>query len=223
MDPASQDINLNSPNRGMASEPSDSLSDVPVGGAMGNPANPAPLPGLTEEEAEELRGELAKVEEEINTLRQVLSAKERHAGELKRKLGLSPLTELRQNFSKSWQDVQTSNAYVKTTGKLGEWNEQASNLELYKKTQETLSQAGQKTSAVISNMSTAFSKRLVDMSNYSIRHSISMPAMRNSPTFKSFEDRVGTLKTKVVGGPQGNGEAVGSPTDSTPTQENPGF
>lgn len=58
---APADINLNSPNRGMASEPSDSLSDVPVGGAMGNPANPAPLPGLTEEEAEELRGELAKV------------------------------------------------------------------------------------------------------------------------------------------------------------------
>ncbi|XP_075882985.1 tpd52 like 2b isoform X7 [Nelusetta ayraudi] len=229
MDPASQDINLNSPNRGMASEPSDSLSDVPVGGAMGNPANPAPLPGLTEEEAEELRGELAKVEEEINTLRQVLSAKERHAGELKRKLGLSPLTELRQNFSKSWQDVQTSNAYLSASATLDD----IAQSEVYKKTQETLSQAGQKTSAVISNMSTAFSKRLVDMralpfsnsfsSNYSIRHSISMPAMRNSPTFKSFEDRVGTLKTKVVGGPQGNGEAVGSPTDSTPTQENPGF
>ncbi|XP_075882994.1 tpd52 like 2b isoform X15 [Nelusetta ayraudi] len=205
MDPASQDINLNSPNRGMASEPSDSLSDVPVGGAMGNPANPAPLPGLTEEEAEELRGELAKVEEEINTLRQVLSAKERHAGELKRKLGLSPLTELRQNFSKSWQDVQTSNAYLSASATLDD----IAQSEVYKKTQETLSQAGQKTSAVISNMSTAFSKRLVDM--------------RNSPTFKSFEDRVGTLKTKVVGGPQGNGEAVGSPTDSTPTQENPGF
>lgn len=53
-----------------------------------------------------------QVEEEINTLRQVLSAKERHAAELKRKLGLSPLNELRQNISKSWQDVQTSNAYV---------------------------------------------------------------------------------------------------------------
>lgn len=53
-----------------------------------------------------------QVEEEINTLRQVLSAKERHATELKRKLGLSPLSELRQNLSKSWQDVQTSNAYV---------------------------------------------------------------------------------------------------------------
>lgn len=55
------DINLNSPNRGMVSEPADSLSDVPVGGAMGNAANPAPPPGLTEEEAEELRVELAKV------------------------------------------------------------------------------------------------------------------------------------------------------------------
>lgn len=56
-----------------------------------------------------------QVEEEINTLRQVLSAKERHATELKRKLGLSPLNELKQNISKSWQDVQTSNAYVSLT------------------------------------------------------------------------------------------------------------
>ncbi|XP_041588559.1 tumor protein D54 isoform X3 [Vulpes lagopus] len=31
-------------------------------------------------------------------------------------------------------------------------------------------------------------------SSSSIRHSISMPAMRNSATFKSFEDRVGTIK-----------------------------
>lgn len=53
-----------------------------------------------------------QVEEEINTLRQVLSAKERHSAELKRKLGLNPLNELKQNLTKSWQDVQTSNAYV---------------------------------------------------------------------------------------------------------------
>ncbi|XP_034732575.1 tpd52 like 2b isoform X6 [Etheostoma cragini] len=182
MDPASQDINLNSPNKGLVADNSDSLSDVPVEGAVGNAANPLP-PGLTEEEAEELRTELTKVEEEINTLRQVLSAKERHATELKRKLGLSPLNELKQNLTKSWQDVQTSNAY--------------------KKTQETLSQAGQKTSAALTTVGTVISKRLGDMralpfsnsfSNYSIRHSISMPAMRNSATFKSFEDKVGNLK-----------------------------
>ncbi|XP_044066107.1 tpd52 like 2b isoform X12 [Siniperca chuatsi] len=210
MDPASQDINLNSPNKGLVVEPSDSLSDVPVEGAVGNSANPLP-PGLTEEEAEELRTELTKVEEEINTLRQVLSAKERHSAELKRKLGLSPLTELKQNLTKSWQDVQTSNAY--------------------KKTQETLSQAGQKTSAALTTVGTVISKRLGDMralpfsnsfSNYSIRHSISMPAMRNSATFKSFEDKMGNLKYKVVG-PKGNGEAVSSPTDTTPTQDNQPF
>ncbi|XP_013879428.1 tumor protein D54 isoform X4 [Austrofundulus limnaeus] len=210
MDPASQDINLNSPNKGVGGNRSDSLSDVPVEGAVGNSPHPPPL-GLTEEEAEELRTELAKVEEEINTLRQVLSAKERHSADLKRKLGLNPLNELKQNLSKSWQDVQTSNAY--------------------KKTQETLSQAGQKTSAALNTMGTAISRRLGDMralpfsnsfSNYSIRHSISMPAMRNSPTFKSFEDKMGNLKYKVVG-PRGNGDAVGSPTDTTPTQENPPF
>ncbi|XP_022051465.1 tumor protein D54 isoform X7 [Amphiprion ocellaris] len=210
MDPASQDINLNSPNKGLGVDRSDNLSDVPVEGAVGNSANPLP-PGLTEEEAEELHTELTKVEEEINTLRQVLSAKERHATELKRKLGLSPLNELKQNLTKSWQDVQTSNAY--------------------KKTQETLSQAGQKTSAALTTVGTAISRRLGDMralpfsnsfSNYSIRHSISMPAMRNSATFKSFEDKMGNLKYKVVG-PRGNGDAVSSPTDTTPTQENPPF
>ncbi|XP_047428871.1 tpd52 like 2b isoform X2 [Mugil cephalus] len=246
MDPAGQDINLNSPNKGLGVDRSESLSDVPVEGAVGNSANPLP-PGLTEEEAEELRTELTKVEEEINTLRLVLSAKERHAAELKRKLGLNPLNELKQNLTKSWQEVQTSNAYVRTTEKLGEWNERVTHSDLYlsasatlddithseayKKTQETLSQAGQKTSAALSTMGTAISRKLGDVralpfsnsfSNYSIRHSISMPAMRNSATFKSFEDRMGNLKYKVVG-PRGNGEAVTTPTDTTPTQENPPF
>ncbi|XP_028308768.1 tpd52 like 2b isoform X10 [Gouania willdenowi] len=199
MDAESQDINLSSPNKGLVVDQSDCLSDVPVEGAMGSSVTPLP-PGLTEQKAEEFRTELSKVEEEINTLRHVLSAKEKHATELRRKLGLTPLNELKQNLTKSWQDVQTSNAY--------------------KKTQETLSQAGQKTSAALSTVGTAISRRLGDMSsNYSIRHSISMPAMRNSATFKSFEDKVGNLKHKVVG-PRGNGEAVSSPTDSSPTQEN---
>lgn len=46
---------------------SDSLSDVPVEGAVGNSANPLP-PGLTEEEAEELRTELTKVPPVIVTV-----------------------------------------------------------------------------------------------------------------------------------------------------------
>ncbi|XP_016158756.1 PREDICTED: tumor protein D54 isoform X3 [Ficedula albicollis] len=158
------------------------MTDVPVD----NAARGAAPEGLTLAEEEELRAELAKVEEEIGTLRQVLAAKERHCGELKRKLGLTPLDGLKQNLSKSWHDVQVSNAY--------------------KKTQETLSQAGQKTSAALSNVGSVISRKLGDMrahsishslSGYSIRHSISMPAMRNSATFKSFEDRVGTIKTSI--------------------------
>uniref|UniRef100_A0A3P8RWV1 Tpd52 like 2b n=1 Tax=Amphiprion percula TaxID=161767 RepID=A0A3P8RWV1_AMPPE len=197
------DINLNSPNKGLGVDRSDNLSDVPVEGAVGNSANPLP-PGLTEEEAEELHTELTKVEEEINTLRQVLSAKERHATELKRKLGLSPLNELKQNLTKSWQDVQTSNAYLSASATLDD----ITRSEAYKKTQETLSQAGQKTSAALTTVGTAISRRLGDM--------------RNSATFKSFEDKMGNLKYKVVG-PRGNGDAVSSPTDTTPTQENPPF
>uniref|UniRef100_G3P7V9 Tpd52 like 2b n=1 Tax=Gasterosteus aculeatus aculeatus TaxID=481459 RepID=G3P7V9_GASAC len=212
MDPASQDINLNSPNKGLVVDHSDSLSDVPVEGAVGNAANPPP-PGLTEEEAEELRTELTKVEEEINTLRQVLSAKERHAADLKRKLGLNPLNELRQNFTKSWQDVQTSNAYLSASATLDD----ISRSEAYKKTQETLSQAGQKTSAAFTTVGSVLSKRLGDMRALPFSNSF-----RNSATFKSFEDKMGNLKHKVVG-PRGSEEAIGSPTDTTPTQDNPSF
>uniref|UniRef100_A0A1D5Q3P0 TPD52 like 2 n=1 Tax=Macaca mulatta TaxID=9544 RepID=A0A1D5Q3P0_MACMU len=190
MDSAGQDINLNSPNKGLLS---DSMTDVPVdtGVAARTPA----IEGLTEAEEEELRAELTKVEEEIVTLRQVLAAKERHCGELKRRLGLSTLGGLKQNLSRSWHDVQVSNAY--------------------KKTQETLSQAGQKTSAALSTVGSAISRKLGDMSSsYSIRHSISMPAMRNSATFKSFEDRVGTIKSKVVGDRENGSDSLPSSAGS---------
>ncbi|XP_052396453.1 tpd52 like 2b isoform X5 [Carassius gibelio] len=224
MDSANQDINLNSPHKGLGS---DSLSEMPeeTGATAVSPGTLPP--GLTEEEAEELRLELTKVEEEIQTLRQVLSAKERHASELKRKLGLSPLTELKQNITKSWQDVQTSNAYLSASATLDD----ISSSEVYKKTQETLSQAGQKTSAALSTVGTAISRKLGDMralpfsnsfGNYSIRHSISMPTMRNSQTFKSFEDKVENIKYKVVGG-KANGESAHSPNESNPVQDNAPF
>ncbi|KAF0883642.1 TPD54 protein, partial [Crocuta crocuta] len=204
------DINLNSPNKGLLS---DSMTDVPVDTAVA--AQTPAVEGLTEAEEEELRAELAKVEEEIVTLRQVLAAKERHCGELKRKLGLSALEGLKQNLSRSWRDVQVSTAYVKASETLGEWNEKVTQSDLYKKTQETFSQAGQKTSAALSTVGSAISRKLGDMSSSSsIRHSISMPAMRNSATFKSFEDRVGTIKSKVVGGRENGSDHLPSPTGS---------
>ncbi|NXL79247.1 TPD54 protein, partial [Leptocoma aspasia] len=212
------DINLNSPNKGLLA---DAMTDVPVD----NAARGTAPEGLTLAEEEELRAELAKVEEEIGTLRQVLAAKERHCGELKRKLGLTPLDGLKQNLSKSWHDVQVSNAYVKTSEKLGEWNDKVTQSDFYKKTQETLSQAGQKTSAALSNVGSVISRKLGDMSGYSIRHSISMPAMRNSATFKSFEDRVGTIKSRVVGSRENSTDGLHSPSGAgdKPPQDNAPF
>ncbi|XP_003787834.2 tumor protein D54 isoform X3 [Otolemur garnettii] len=195
MDSAGQDINLNSPNKGLLS---DSMTDVPVDTAVA--ARTLADEGLTEAEEEELRAELTKVEEEIVTLRQVLAAKERHCGELRRRLGLSTLGGLKQNLSRSWHDVQVSNAYVKTSEKLGEWNEKVTQSDLYKKTQETLSQAGQKTSAALSTVGSAISRKLGDM--------------RNSAAFKSFEDRVGTMKSKVVGDRENSSDNLPSPAGS---------
>ncbi|XP_062360863.1 tumor protein D54 isoform X10 [Cinclus cinclus] len=181
MESANQDINLNSPNKGLLA---DAMTDVPVDNA---------------------------VEEEIGTLRQVLAAKERHCGELKRKLGLTPLDGLKQNLSKSWHDVQVSNAYVKTSEKLGEWNDKVTQSDFYKKTQETLSQAGQKTSAALSNVGSVISRKLGDM--------------RNSATFKSFEDRVGTIKSRVVGSRENSTDGLHSPSGAgdKPPQDNAPF
>uniref|UniRef100_A0AAY4EC53 Uncharacterized protein n=1 Tax=Denticeps clupeoides TaxID=299321 RepID=A0AAY4EC53_9TELE len=129
-------------------------------------------PSLTEEEAEELRVELTKVEDEIQTLRQVLSAKERHAADIKRQLGISPLSEIKQNITKGWQDVQSSNVYLTASATL----EDISRSDAYKKTQETLSQAGQMTSAALSSMGSAISQRFGEM--------------RSSSSFKNLEDKI---------------------------------
>ncbi|XP_071226080.1 tumor protein D53 homolog isoform X9 [Salvelinus alpinus] len=147
---------------------------------------------MTDEEREEILSELTKLEEEISTLRQVLASKEKHHSELKAKLGITPLSEFKQNFNKSWYDMQTSTAY--------------------KKTSETLSTAGQKTSAAFTTLGTAISRKFGDM--------------RNSPSFKSFEEKVectvSNIKTKV--GSQGGGgsfEEVLSSAAHASAQETP--
>ncbi|XP_061563284.1 tumor protein D53 isoform X2 [Cololabis saira] len=158
---------------------------------------------LTEEEREEIQQELAKLEEEISTLRQVLLSKEKQHADLKQKLGITPLSEFKNNFSRGWHDMQTSTAY--------------------KKTSETLSTAGQKTTAAFSNFGTAITRKFGDMS-YSVRHSMSMPTMRNSPSFKSFEEKVettvSTIKTKVGGpGSGGSFEEVLSSTANASSED----
>nr|XP_039264996.1 tumor protein D52-like isoform X2 [Styela clava] len=95
--------------------------------------------------SDELRQELIKTEEEINTLRQVLQAKEVYAADLRKKLGLTPLNQLSQSFKAELNKVQSSNAY--------------------KKTSETLKSAGQSTASAISSLGSSMSQKLSEMKN----------------------------------------------------------
>ncbi|CAJ1083467.1 tumor protein D52 isoform X2 [Xyrichtys novacula] len=140
----------------------DSIPEVGEDAATSVAPSPPP-PAMTEEERQELQEELVKVEDEIQTLSQVLAAKEKQLADIKRKLGITPLNEFKQNISKTWQEVTGSTAYRRTS--------------------ETLSQAGLKATAAFSNVGSAISKKLEDV--------------RNAPTFKSFEEKVETLKTKM--------------------------
>ncbi|XP_034560114.1 tumor protein D52 isoform X3 [Notolabrus celidotus] len=169
----------------------DSIPEVGEDAVTSVDPTPPPPPAMTEEERQELQEELVKVEDEIQTLSQVLAAKEKQLADIKRKLGITPLNELKQNITKTWQEVTGSTAYRRTS--------------------ETLSQASLKATAAFSNVGSAISRKLEDVSMRSLQHSASMPVMRNAPTFKSFEGRVETLKTKM------------SPsTPTSPTTTDPG-
>uniref|UniRef100_A0A8C6SY59 Tpd52 like 2a n=1 Tax=Neogobius melanostomus TaxID=47308 RepID=A0A8C6SY59_9GOBI len=86
---------------------------------------------------------LVKVEDEIQTLQQVLVAKEKYAADIRRQLGLSPLANIKQNLSKGWQDVQTSSPYLRT--------------------KESFTYVGHVTSTAMSNVGEAITRRLAEM------------------------------------------------------------
>ncbi|XP_047235291.1 tumor protein D54-like isoform X7 [Girardinichthys multiradiatus] len=157
---------------------------------------------LREDDLDSLRFELTKTEDEIQTLRQVLMAKEKYAADIRRQLGMSPLSNVKQNLSKGWQEVQTSAPYLTASATL----EDISNSSVYVRTRDGLSQAGQVTSAALSNVGVAITRRLAQMS---LSHTISVPSMRHSSTFKSIEEIVGSVKDKVTGGVSNNEETSG--------------
>ncbi|XP_051264557.1 tumor protein D53 isoform X3 [Dicentrarchus labrax] len=186
------DMQLNSTERGhltagfLDSEPlreadEDFVSEV-------NLSNPI----MTDEEREEIQQELAKLEEEISTLKQVLLSKEKQHADLKQKLGITPLSELKNNFSRGWHDMQTSTAY--------------------KKTSETLSTAGQKTSAAFTTLGSAITRKFGDMRN--------SPSFRSFE--EKVENTVSTIKTKVGASETGGSfEEVLSSAANASSQDTP--
>merc|ERR1712058_69984 len=82
----------------------------------------ADFQGLTAEEQErqreEWKAELKKTEEEILTLKQVLTAKERHAAGLKRRLGITAWREFSEDMTQGLKNLQFAKdiAKEKTSG-----------------------------------------------------------------------------------------------------------
>uniref|UniRef100_A0A3B4G9L8 Tpd52 like 2a n=1 Tax=Pundamilia nyererei TaxID=303518 RepID=A0A3B4G9L8_9CICH len=105
-----------------------------------------PLAHLASSEIVSVEGkqeEKAQTEDEIQALRQVLLAKEQYAADIRRQLGMSPLGNIKQSISKGWQEVQTSAPYVRT--------------------RDSLSHAGQVTSAAMSSVGVVITRRLAQM------------------------------------------------------------
>ncbi|XP_015790496.1 tumor protein D52 isoform X4 [Tetranychus urticae] len=94
---------------------------------------------------EEWRTELARTEEEIQTLRQVLSSKLRHASELKKKLGISVWREFRDDIGQGVKSIQESTAYQKTT--------------------ETVKTVGERTTSVLGSLGGSVARKLGEVKN----------------------------------------------------------
>ncbi|XP_077990319.1 tumor protein D52-like isoform X2 [Glandiceps talaboti] len=135
-------------------------------------------PELVQDEAEKeaLHLELTKTEEEIATLKQVLTSKEKRVYEIKRKLGLTPLNQFSKNMKQSWSSIQQSSAYNKT--KTG------------------LSSASQKTGAAFSSFGSSVSKKMGELKNSTAFKSIE----EKTTSFAS------TVKQAVVGQPKQNAD-----------------
>jgi hypothetical protein len=60
------------------------------------------------------RADLARLDYEIETLRSVLIVKNNQAAELKRRLGITPIVEMKQDIQQGIQTIRDSDAYQKT-------------------------------------------------------------------------------------------------------------
>ncbi|XP_052763770.1 tumor protein D54-like isoform X1 [Mya arenaria] len=157
----------------------------PVHEGVEGTAHPEQIPPPTEEQLQEWNAELEKVEGEIATLRQVLGAKVRYASELKRKLGITPLQEMKHDFQLGIKSIKDSSTYQRTNEAFHDINDKIHQTTAYQKTSEVAKNAVEKTSTVVAGIG----RKLGDL--------------RNSQTFKSVEGKMesayASVKAKVSG------------------------
>ncbi|CAG5097567.1 Similar to TPD52L2: Tumor protein D54 (Pongo abelii) [Cotesia congregata] len=124
------------------------------------------LAGLSFEEQErqkaEWRTELAKVEEEIQTLRHVLASKVRVSQELKRKLGISVWKDITEDVNQGLRNVKESNVY-NIGEKLGHVKRAVSENSLFQKTESVCKQAAGMTQSFLGGFGSGITMKLGQM------------------------------------------------------------
>ncbi|GFN86627.1 tumor protein d54 [Plakobranchus ocellatus] len=174
---------------------------------VATPSSDGPI-NETPEEREarmaELREELEKVETEINMLRSVLGSKVRMATEIKRKLGITPFQEFKQDLQSGIQHIKSSDSYQKTNDTLQQLNEKIAQTQAYQKTSAVVKTASEKTSSAVNSFGQVVAKKMGDI--------------KNSQTFKSFDEKMHTtyasVKAKVTGS-RSSGEIDAAFRDAT--------
>ncbi|XP_058053975.1 uncharacterized protein LOC131205754 isoform X1 [Anopheles bellator] len=163
------------------------LSDASPIGSISSAEIANEFSGLSTEEQtaqrDEWSQELSRVEEEITTLRTVLQSKMRHASELKRKLGITVWKEITDDVSQGIKNVKESNVYQSVETKVGEITTVVTNAPIYQKTESAIKTTAGKTTSVIGGIAGKMTQKLTEM--------------KQSDSFRSFEERVGSAYENV--------------------------
>jgi len=151
----------------------------------------AEFAALTVEEQEKQRAEwsqeLARVEEEINTLRTVLASKTRHASDLKRKLGITVWKEITDDMNQGLKNVKESSVYQSVEQSVGNISKAVHDAPIFQRTESVLKTTTEKTASVFGTITSGISSKFSQM--------------KNSESMRSIEEKVGSayenVKTKV--------------------------
>ncbi|RVE48663.1 hypothetical protein evm_006734 [Chilo suppressalis] len=172
---------------GIAVGAEEAMATAASAGAGGEAQQPDELAGLTPEQAEQLRAEwsreLARVEDEIATLRTVLQSKIRQSSELKRKLGITVWKEITEDVNQGLKNVKESQVYQSIETRVAALTQAVTEAPIYQKTESVIKSTAEKTTSILGGITAGVSTKLGQM--------------RNSDSFRSIEERVGTAYENV--------------------------
>merc|ERR1712127_71858 len=167
-------------------------------------------PNLSEEEIEKqkqqeaYKEELTKIQEDIGTLRLVLNDKLKRENELKTLLGITFITEMKQDLSEGLNTVKSTTAFQQVAQTFSDLGNTVASNDAYQKTSAGVRTSVQKVTPGFASIGT------------SIKGSLS--SLRNSTYFKSFENGISnTVNTGKLNKSQSAFNVDGNAANNTMT------